>query len=100
MGKKAAGNFPDGNVFFGCARRPGRIGSIGTLLLSIGFTMPAMGADYPVRPITIICYSVGVVGGLWEAWMGIPAGFLAAAINGGVVAYACTRQVRTAYGPS
>jgi hypothetical protein len=50
------------------------------------------------RPLTIICYSIGVIGGLWEVWMGIPAGFLAAAINGGVVAYACTNQVRAAYG--
>ena len=52
------------------------------------------------RPLTIICYSIGVFGGLWEVWMEIPAGFLAAAINGGVVAYACTRQVRAAYGPT
>lgn len=52
------------------------------------------------RPLTILCYSIGVFGGLWEVWMGIPAGFLAAAINGGVVAYACTRQVRAAYGPT
>lgn len=51
-------------------------------------------------PLTIICYSVGVFGGLWEMWMGIPAGLLAAAINAGVVAYACTNQVKTAYGTS
>jgi hypothetical protein len=51
------------------------------------------------RPLTIICYSVGVIGGLWEVWMGVPAGFLAAAINGGVVAYACTNQVKAAYAP-
>ena len=49
------------------------------------------------RVLTIICYSIGVVGGLWEVWMGIPAGFLAAAINAGVVAYACTTEVKTAY---
>jgi hypothetical protein len=53
-----------------------------------------------VRPLTIVCYSVGVIGGLWEVWMGIPAGFLAAGINAGVVAYVCTRQVRAAYGSS
>jgi hypothetical protein len=52
------------------------------------------------RPLTIVCYSIGVIGGLWEVWIGIPAGLLAAAINGGVVAYACTRQVRAAYGPA
>lgn len=52
------------------------------------------------RFLTIICYSIGVIGGLWEVWMGIPAGFLAAAINGAVVSYACTTQVRAAYGSS
>ena len=49
------------------------------------------------RPLTIVCYSIGVAGGLWEAAIGIPAGLLAAVINGGVVAYACTRSVREAY---
>ena len=51
------------------------------------------------RPLTIFCYSIGLLGGLWEV-MGIPAGYLAAAINGGVVAYACTAQVKAAYGQS
>jgi len=49
------------------------------------------------RPLTIVCYSVGVLGGLWEVSIGIPAGLLAAVINGGVVAYACTKRVREAY---
>lgn len=49
------------------------------------------------RPLTLVCYSVGVIGGLWEVIVGIPAGFLAAAINAGVVAYSCTRPVRAAY---
>ena len=51
------------------------------------------------RPLTIVCYSIGVIGGLWEVTIGIPAGLLAAAINAGVVVYACTRQVREAYQP-
>lgn len=49
------------------------------------------------RPLTILCYSIGVFGGVWEVWMGIPAGFIAAAINASVVAYACTTQVKAAY---
>ena len=49
-------------------------------------------------PLTIVCYSIGVGGGLWEVSIGIPAGLLAATINGSVVAYACTRSVRAAYG--
>jgi hypothetical protein len=48
-------------------------------------------------PLTLVCYSIGVVGGFWEVAMGIPAGLFAAAINGAVVAYACTTRVRTAY---
>lgn len=49
------------------------------------------------RPLTIVCYSIGVVGGLWEVSIGIPAGFLAATINGAVVGYACTKRVKEAY---
>lgn len=49
------------------------------------------------RPLTIVCYSIGVGGGLWEVSIGIPAGFLAATINGAVVAYACTKPVKEAY---
>ncbi len=48
-------------------------------------------------PLTLVCYSIGVIGGLWEVTIGIPAGLLAAVINGAVVAYACTRRVRAAY---
>ncbi len=49
------------------------------------------------RPLTIVCYFIGVIGGLWEVTIGIPAGLLAATINAGVVVYACSRQVRDAY---
>jgi hypothetical protein len=49
-------------------------------------------------PLTIVCYSIGVIGGLWEVSIGIPAGLLAATINGCVVAYACSRRVRLTYG--
>ena len=49
-------------------------------------------------PLTLVCYSIGVVGGLWEVSIGITAGLLAAAINASVVAYACTKRVRAAYG--
>jgi hypothetical protein len=52
------------------------------------------------QPLTIVCYSIGVFGGLWEVAIGIPAGLLAAAINAAVVAYASTRMVRAAYSRS
>ena len=48
-------------------------------------------------PLTVICYSIGVFGGIWEVTKGVPMGLLAAAINGSVVAYSCTRKVRLAY---
>ena len=51
------------------------------------------------QPLTIACYSIGVIGGLWEVTIGIPAGLLAATINACVVVYACTRRVREAYHP-
>jgi hypothetical protein len=49
-------------------------------------------------PLTLVCYSIGVIGGLWEVSIGIPAGLLAAVINASVVVYACTKRVRAAYG--
>ena len=49
-------------------------------------------------PLTTVCYSIGVIGGLWEVSIGIRAGLLAAAINASVVGYACTKRVRAAYG--
>ena len=49
------------------------------------------------RPLTVVCYSIGIIGGLWEVVMGIPAGFMAATINAAIVAYACTSRVRAAY---
>ena len=48
-------------------------------------------------PLTVVCYSIGVVGGLWEVTQGIPAGFLAATINAAVAGYSCTKSVREAY---
>lgn len=49
-------------------------------------------------PLTLAVYSVGVLGSLWQVSMGIPAGWLSAAINGCVVVYAATPRVRRAYG--
>jgi hypothetical protein len=71
------------------------------LLLIAGLLSLLCYGSWRLRPwtrlLTVICYSIGVAGGLWEVWMGIPAGFLAAGINSGVVAYACSRQVKNAY---
>ena len=51
-------------------------------------------------PLTLAAYSVGVLGSLWQVWMGIPQGFLGAVINGAVVAYVAMPRVRRAYGQS
>ena len=48
-------------------------------------------------PMTVVAYGIGVVGGLWEVSVGVPQGWVAAAINAGVVAYASTPGVRRAY---
>ena len=49
-------------------------------------------------PLTLGCYTVGVLGSLWQVSIGIPQGWVSAVINGSVVAYALTRPVREAYG--
>jgi len=49
-------------------------------------------------PLTIVCYSIGVFGGLWEVSLGIAPGGFAATINAAVVFYTCTKRVRAAYG--
>jgi hypothetical protein len=49
-------------------------------------------------PLTLVVYSVGVLGSLWQVSMGIPAGWLSAAVNACVVVYAARADVRAAYG--
>jgi hypothetical protein len=48
-------------------------------------------------PMTVTAYGIGVLGSLWEVSEGVPQGWLAAAINAAVVAYASTPGVRRAY---
>jgi hypothetical protein len=48
-------------------------------------------------PMTLIAYSIGVAGSLWEVSVGVPQGWIAAAINAAVVTYAATPGVRRAY---
>ncbi len=48
-------------------------------------------------PMTIVVYSIGVIGSLWQISVGIPQGWVAAAVNGAVLAYAGTPAVRRAY---
>lgn len=47
--------------------------------------------------MTLIVYGIGVLGSLWQVSRGIPEGWLAAVVNGAVVAYAATPSVRNAY---
>lgn len=49
-------------------------------------------------PLTLAVYSIGVLGSLWQVSLGITSGWLSAVVNAGVVAYALSADVRTAYG--
>lgn len=58
-------------------------------------------ASWRLKPwaweMTLVVYAIGVAGSLWQVAMGIPQGWVAAAINGAVVAYAVRGDVRRAY---
>jgi hypothetical protein len=47
--------------------------------------------------MTLIVYGIGVAGSLWQVSVGIPQGWVAAVVNGGVLFYAATPAVRRAY---
>lgn len=59
-------------------------------------------ASWRLRPwawhMTLAVYGMGVVGSLWQVSVGIQQGWIAAVVNGAVVAYAATPAVRRAYG--
>lgn len=59
-------------------------------------------ASYRLRPwawhLTLIAYSIGVAGSLWQVSVGIEHGWVAATVNGAVVAYAARPAVKRAYG--
>lgn len=68
---------------------------VGAVLATLAY------ASWRVRPwawhLTLIVYGTGVVGSLWQVIMGIREGWIAAAVNGAVVAYAATPKIRCAY---
>lgn len=49
-------------------------------------------------PLTVVVYSIGVLGSIWQVSLGISTAWLSTAINAAVVAYALTTDVRSAYG--
>lgn len=68
---------------------------VGTVLATLAY------ASWRVRSwaweLTLVVYGIGVVGSLWQVGMGIRQGWISAAINAAVVAYAATPEVRRAY---
>lgn len=71
-------------------------------LLFVGAVLATLSyASWRVRPwaweLTLVVYGIGVVGSLWQVGVGIPEGWVAAAVNGAVVVYAATPAVRRAY---
>jgi hypothetical protein len=72
-------------------------------LLSIAVVLMVLAyASWRVRPwawhLTLIVYSIGVAGSLWQVGVGVEQGWVAAATNAAVVVYAATPAVRRAYG--
>lgn len=47
--------------------------------------------------LTLVVYGIGVLGSLWQVSVGIREGWMAAVVNGAVVAVAATPAVRRAY---
>jgi hypothetical protein len=73
-------------------------------LLFVGSVLTILAyASWRVRPwawhLTLIVYGIGVLGSLWQVSVGIEEGWVAAAVNAAVVAYASTPAVRRAYRP-
>ncbi len=71
-------------------------------LLFVGAVLAVLAyASWRLRPwawhLTLFVYGIGVIGSLWQVSMGIRQGWIAAVVNGAVVAYAATPAVRRAY---
>ena len=71
-------------------------------LLFVGAVLATLAhASWRVRPwawhLTLIVYGIGVAGSLWQVSVGIREGWIAAAVNAAVVAYAARPKVRRAY---
>lgn len=71
-------------------------------LLFVGLVLATLAyASWRVRPwawhLTLLVYGIGVIGSLWQVSVGIEQGWIAAAINAAVVAYAGTPAVKRAY---
>ena len=68
---------------------------VGIILTTLAY------ASWRVYPwawhLTLIVYGIGVVGSLWQVSVGIKQGWVAAVVNGAVVAYVATPAVRHAY---
>lgn len=72
----------------------------GAFLVFVGSVLAVLAyASWRRRPwgLTLVVYGIGVLGALWQVWMGIPQGWVAAAVNGAVLVYAATPRVRRAY---
>ncbi len=68
---------------------------VGTVLAALAY------ASWRLRrwawPLTLIVYGIGVLASLWQVSVGIPQGWMSAAVNASVLVYASTPGVRRAY---
>ena len=72
-------------------------------LLFVGLILTTLAyGSWWVRPwawqLTLLVYGIGVIGSLWQVSVGIDQGWIAAAVNGAVVAFAAMPSVKRAYG--
>lgn len=69
---------------------------VGTVLATLAYASWRL--QWWAWPLTLMVYGVGVLGSLWQVSVGIPQGWISAAVNASVLAYASTPGVRRAYG--
>lgn len=71
-------------------------------LAFVGFVLAVLAyASWRLRPwawhLTLVVYGIGVIGSLWQVSVGIREAWVAALVNGAVIAYAARPAVREAY---
>jgi hypothetical protein len=104
VGSAASDAFRDGLALTGGSRlMVSMFGEWTWLFLAfVGATLGVLTyVSWRVRPVawpmTLAVYGVGVAGSLWQVSVGIPQGWVAAAVNAAVVLYASRPSIRRAY---
>jgi hypothetical protein len=104
VGSAASDDFRDGLAMTGGSRlMVSMFGDWTWLFLAfVGVTLGVLAyVSWRVRPVawsmTLAVYGIGVAGSLWQVSVGIPQGWVAAAVNAAVVLYTSRPAIRRAY---